>query len=127
MSLTLHPATPRRAKNAFSHGIFSAKGLARLFRLTFMSGPWMLLTSQLSAKSASLMILLCAPALLFCSMLTIPAILFPSPQQNAYYYFAQILNQDPSRWVILALAGMFAVLALAVPATAPRPFTAVRN
>ncbi len=105
-------------------GLFIVKGLARLFRLTFISGPWLLLTSRLSAKKASLMILLCTPPLLFCAMLTLPAMVFQSPQQQAYFYFAQILNQDPTRWLILALTGLCVVMALAVPATAPQPFRA---
>ena len=126
MSLTLAPATPRRVKYAVSPGIFTPKCIARMLRLTFISGPRLLLTTRLSAKNASLMILLCAPALLFCSMLIIPALLFQSPQQQAYFYFAQMLNHDPIRWVILAFAGVFAVMALAVPAMIPKPITAVR-
>lgn len=126
MSLTLTPATPRRVKNAVSRGIFTAKGIKRLLRLTFISGPWLLFTSRLSINSALLMILLCAPALLFSAMLTIPALLFQSPQQHAYYYFAKVLDQDPTRWIILALATVCAVIALAVPAATAKPFTAVR-
>lgn len=97
MSLTLHPATHRRS------------------------------TPRLSAKSALLMILLCAPALLFCSLLAIPPILFPSPQQNAYFYFAQGLNHDPLRWVVLGFAAAFAMLALAVPATSRHLLSTVRR
>lgn len=126
MSLTITPATPGRVKNAVSLGVFALKGIARLLRLTFICGPRLLLTTQLSAKNASLMILLCAPALLFCSMLIIPAMIFQSPQQQAYFYFAQILNQDPIRWVILAFAGVCAIMALAVPAMIPKAVTAVR-
>lgn len=127
MSLTLRPATPRRVKNAVSHGIFTAKGISHLLNLTFVCGPRLFLTTRLSAKNASLMILLCAPALLFCSMLIFPAMIFQSPQQQAYFYFAQILNQDPIRWIILAVAGVCAVSALAVPAMTPRSLTAVRH
>lgn len=126
LTLTLTPVTPRRVKNAVSPGIFTARGIARLLRLALISGPWLLLTSRLSTKHAFLMILLCVPALLFCSMLIFPALIFQSPQQQAYYYFAQILNQDPSRWMILALTGVCAVTALAIPAMVPAPRTAVR-
>ena len=126
MSLTLTPATPRRVKNAVSRGFCTVKGIKHLLRLTFISGPWLLFTSRLSVNSALLMILLCAPALLFSAMLTIPALLFQSPQQHAYYYFAKVLDQDPTRWIILALATVCAVIALAVPAATAKPFTAVR-
>ena len=126
MSLTLKPAPSRILKNAVSPGFFHIKTLIRLLRLTFLSGPRLLLTSRLSAKSAFMMILLSAPALLFCAMLTIPALLFPSPQQQAYFYFSQILDQDPGRWVPLALASICSVIALAIPALVPHPFRAVR-
>lgn len=124
MSLTL---APRQEEDAASHSVSTPSFITRALRLTFISGPRLLLTTGLSLKSASLMILLCAPALLFCSMLIIPALIFQSPQQQAYFYFAQMLNQDPARWIILALAGIFAVMALAVPAVTPQPLTAARH
>ena len=118
MPLTSQPAPPR-----ISPGISYLKTLARLLRLTFISGPRLLLTSRLSAKSASMMIMLSAPAVLFCGMLVIPALLFPSPQQQAYYYFSRVLEHDPSRWIPIALASICTVIALAIPALAPKPFT----
>ena len=91
--------------------------------MIFISGPRDLVTSELSAKNASLMIMLSIPALLFCAMLTISAMLFTSPEQNAYFYFAGILNHDPSRWLILALAGVCSFLALAMPANEEHSLT----
>jgi hypothetical protein len=126
MSLTLKPATPRQLKNALKLGLFTAEGLKRLLYITFISGPWLLLTSRLSAKAASLMIMLCVPALLFCGLLTIPGFLFESPEQHAYYQFAKALDQDPTRWIILAVTGLCTLMALAIPATTVRPLTAVR-
>lgn len=126
LTLTLTPVTPRRVKNAVSHGIFTTHGLARLIRLSLISGPWLLLTSRLSKKNASLMMLLCAPALLLFALLTLPTLIFQSPQQQAYYYFAQILNHDSVNWGILALMGLCTMTALAIPAMVPRPVTAIR-
>ncbi len=126
MSLTLKPATPRTLKIATSPGGFGIKTISRAMRVTFISGPRLLLTSRLSVKSASMMILLCAPALLFCGMLTIPALIFPSPQQQAYFYFSQVLNHDPVRWIGLVLAGACALIALAVPASNLDTYKSVR-
>ena len=126
MSLTLKPATPRTLKIATSPGSFGIKTVSRALRITFISGPRLLLTSRLSGKSASMMILLCAPALLFCGMLTIPALIFPSPQQQAYFYFSQVLNHDPVRWIGLVLAGACALIALAVPASNSDTYKSVR-
>ena len=97
---------------------------ARLVRLTFISGPWLLLTSRLSAKSAALMTLLCAPALLQTALVTVPAMIFQSPQQHAYFHFARILEQNPVQWPMLALVA--ACMVIALPTTEARPSTAVR-
>lgn len=127
MSLTLQPATPRRVKNLFSHRIFTLKGVMRLLRITFISGPFLLFTSRLSIKHAAMMMMLCAPALILVSFLTIPTLLFSSPEQHAYYEFANILTKDPAQWFILPFVALCSMIALAVPATAPKPFTAVRS
>jgi hypothetical protein len=114
-------------RNAFSHRIFTFKGIMRLLRLTFVSGPRLLFTTRLSIKSASIMILLCAPALFLVLLTTVPSLIFDSPEQRAYYEFANILVKDPVQFAVLPLAALCALIALAVPATAPRPFTAVRS
>lgn len=95
--------------------------------MTFVSGPILLLTTRLSAKSASMMIMLCVPALLLALLQTVPRFLFNSPEQHAYYEFANLINQDASQLAVLALATACSVIALAIPATAPTPFTAVRS
>jgi hypothetical protein len=93
----------------------------RYFRLTFITGPKQLLTSRISGKCAAIMMAMCTPSLLFCALLTIPAMIFQSPHQNAYFQFARVLEQDPIRWVVLLMAGTCAILSLAVPATMPEP------
>ena len=115
-------ATPGIASPA-PEGILSL--LKRYFRLTFVVGPKILLTSRISGKCAALMFMLCSPSLLFCMVLTVPALLFKSPQQNAYFYFSTTINQDPSRWAVLVLAAICAILALAVPATMSPPRSSV--
>jgi hypothetical protein len=79
----------------------------------------MLLTSRISAKCATMMTALCMPSLLFCATLTIPALIFQSPEQQEYFYFSKVLNEDPTRWLALLLAGACALFSLAVPAALP--------
>jgi hypothetical protein len=96
-------------------------------RLTFISGPFLLFTTRLSIKHATIMMLLCAPALLLVFLTTVPALIFNMPEQRAYYEFATILIKDPVQFAVLPLAALCALIALAVPAIAPQPFTAVRS
>lgn len=65
------------------------------------------------------MILLCTPSFLYCAMLTIPEAVFRSPDQHAYFYFSKVLNQDPTRWVVMVFAVICTLVALALPATMP--------
>jgi hypothetical protein len=92
---------------------------------TFVVGPKLLFTSRISGKCAAIMMLMCTPSLLFCSILTFPALMFQSPQQHAYFYFSKVLDQDPSRWIVLLLAGICALLSLAAPARMPTPHISV--
>ncbi|MCX6877962.1 MAG: hypothetical protein NTW21_29725 [Verrucomicrobia bacterium] len=95
--------------------------LMSLLRLIFFSGPKVLVSSQISVKCAVAMVTMCAPALLFCALLTLPALIFQSPQQHAYFYFAKVLDEDPTRWFVLFLSGICVILSLALPATMSAP------
>jgi hypothetical protein len=95
--------------------------VAHYLKLNFLSGPKVLLTSRISVKCATVMTLMCVPSLLFCSLLTLPALIFESPQQNAYYEFSSVINTDPLRWIVLLMASVCALMSLAVPAAMPRP------
>jgi hypothetical protein len=90
-----------------------------LLRQIFLQGPRLLLTSRISVKCATMMTALCMPALLCWTILTIPGLIFQSPQQHAYFYFAKVLNEDPTRWLVLLLAGACVLFSLAVPAVLP--------
>ena len=85
-------------------------------RLTFISGPKALFTLRISGKCVFLMALMCAPLLICCIMLTVPGLLFQMPYQQGYYYFSKVLEEDPVRWLVLWLAGICALMSLAVPA-----------
>lgn len=99
----------------------SIPSAGRFLRSVFFFGPKQLFTSRISIKCAGFIAALCAPSLLCCSLLTIPAFLFQSPEQHAYYYFSQLINEDPTRWLVIFLATVCAILSLAVPAFMPPP------
>jgi len=63
------------------------------------------------------MAMMCMPSLVFCALLTLPALIFRSPYQHAFFYFTKVLNEDPDRWAVLGLGGICTLLSLAVPAT----------
>ena len=113
----------RGNKKASGHGLLRAM---RYLRLIFISGPKVLLTSRISGKCAVIMAIMCSPALLCSFILTIPGLIFQSPQQHAYYYFSAVLNDDPTRWIVLLLAGICTLMSLAIPATMDGPSEPIR-
>lgn len=100
--------------------------LMRYLRLMFFSGPKVLLTSRISAKCAIVMSIMCMPSLIFCFILTVPGMIFQSPHQHAYFYFSKVINEDPSRWFALLLAGACSLMSLAIPATMTQPTLPIR-
>ena len=103
-------------------GVKRRRGLSLIvycLQLVFIRGPKVLFTSQITGLCGALMIMLCSPSLLYCAMLTIPGAVFNSPEQNAYFYFSKILNEDPGRWIVLVVAAACTLFALALPATMP--------
>jgi len=100
--------------------------LTRYLRLTFISGPKILLTSRISGKCAFIMAMMCLPSLMFCALFTIPALIFRSPFQQVFFYFSMELDKDPDRWLVLCLAGLCTLLSLAIPATLREAKTPIR-
>lgn len=96
-------------------------GVMHFLWLTLVRGPKVLLTSRISVSCALSMALMTLPSLLCCFLLTVPGLIFQSPQQHAYFYFSQVLNEDPSRWLVLMLASLCTLVALALPATMSAP------
>jgi len=118
MKHTLAADRTHQVTHTASHGL---PDVERFLRMIFIHGPRNLITSRISGKCAAMMAAMCLPSLLFCSILTIPARLFHSPEQHEYFYFSRLLNEDPSRWLVLLLTGICAILSMAVPAAMPAP------
>lgn len=122
------PATTSRpSNNAFRAGRFSPAGIKRIAHLAFISGPRRFFSSHMSSRSATFIMLLCAPPILLFLATTVPTIIFPSPEQEAYFYFASTFSQDLSTGFNLGLAALCMCIAFALPAAIPDPYTAVRR
>lgn len=78
--------------------------------------PKRMFTSSLSFRNAALLTLLCMPPLLLFAATCLPSLIFNSPDQNAYFYFARGLNHDLTGSVSLWMAALCLILALALPA-----------
>lgn len=98
------------------------KALSAL-KLTFWSGPRLMFTSRLSLRNAAFMIAAAIPAIVCTTAMTVPALVYSSPDANTYFYFGRILQSDPVSWIPMGIAAICSFLALAVPTERPaRPF-----
>ncbi len=79
-------------------------------------GPIRLFKAQFTSRNAICLVALSIPALLVTVLLTLPALLFTTPQHYEYFEFAQQLDQGAERWLALGLSACCSLFAFAVPA-----------
>ena len=102
MNTRKEPANFRRARTHLA------------FRL--LTGPIRLFKAQFTRRNAVCLVALSVPALLVTLLLTLPALLFNTPQHNEYFEFAKQLDQGGDRWLALGLSACCSFFALALPA-----------
>jgi hypothetical protein len=80
-------------------------------------------TSRLSLRNAGFMAAAAIPAIVCTTAMTVPAMVYSTPEANSYFYFGRILQSDPASWIPMGIAAICTFLALAVPNERPaRPF-----
>ncbi|MFD0894886.1 hypothetical protein KBB96_04285 [Luteolibacter ambystomatis] len=87
---------------------------------TLWTGPLMLVTGQVSKRTAAFMIAGAIPAILVALFLTVPNFLFCTPQHQAYFYFGRDLANSPLSLVPMLVAAICALIALSLPAVPSR-------
>lgn len=101
MNATEHPTKVRR--------------LRRNFALRLLTGPVRLVKAQFTRRNAVCLVALSVPALLVTLLLTLPALLFTTPQHNEYFEFAKQLDQGGDRWLAVGLSACCSLFAFAIP------------
>lgn len=84
--------------------------------LRLLAGPIRLFKAQFTRRNAVCLVALSVPALLVTLLLTVPALLFTTPQHNEYFEFAKQLDQGGDRWLALGLSACCSFFAFAIPA-----------
>lgn len=87
----------------------------RNIALLLLTGPARLLKARFTRRNAVCLVALSVPALLVTLLLTLPALLFTTPQHNEYFEFAQQLNRGGERWLALGLSACCTLFAFAIP------------
>jgi hypothetical protein len=85
------------------------------FRNWFIDGPRLLLKGKFSRRSAAFMIVAAIPAIAAVLFMTVPGLLFPTPQHNAFFYFSKGVTSDVVSFVPLALGLLSTIFSLRFP------------
>lgn len=87
----------------------------RFFRSWFIDGPRLLLTGRFSHREAAFIAISALPALLALGCIMLPAYLFDSPQQNAFYYLGQSLKSENASLIPMAVGVISSLFSFRFP------------
>ena len=87
----------------------------RYFHNWFIVGPRLVLTGRFSRREAAFIAVSALPALLGLAFITLPAFIFNSPDQNAFYYFGKCLEKDSAALIPMALGVVSSIFSFRFP------------
>lgn len=85
------------------------------FRNWFIDGPRLLLTGKFSRRAAGFMIAGALPAIAAALFLTVPGMLFPTPQHQAFFQFGKVLNSDMASLIPVGLGVLSSIFSFRLP------------
>jgi hypothetical protein len=87
----------------------------KFFRNWFVDGPRHLLAGRFSTREGVFMSIAAVPALLAVAFLTVPGFLFSSPEQHAFYHFAQNLQNEVASLIPAGIGALSTLFSLRFP------------
>jgi hypothetical protein len=72
-------------------------------------------TAQFNFRNALCLVALCVPALLATALLTLPGLIFTTPEHYEYFEFANQLDKGSDRWIAMGLSACCCLFCFAVP------------
>lgn len=85
------------------------------FREWFVEGPKLLMKGAFSRRAAGFMIASATPAILTGLFLTVPGLLFYTPEHNAYFHFARILEGESPSIIPVILGTISSIFSFRFP------------
>ncbi len=82
---------------------------------TFVIAPRLLLAGKYDKRKAGYIIAAACPILLAVLFMTVPSLLFPTPQHNAFFHFANIVATDAASTIPILLGIVSTTLGLRMP------------
>jgi hypothetical protein len=90
----MRPAAPNRRRHHVTVEEFFSRFDREFFREWFVEGPRLILTGRFTPRDAGFMIAAATPAILSALFLTVPGLLFHTPEHNQFFHFAKIIEGE---------------------------------
>lgn len=78
-------------------------------------GPRLVLTGRFSRRAAGFMIASALPSILGALFLTVPGLLFHTPEHQAFFHFAKTLESDATSMLPVILGGLSSICSFRFP------------
>lgn len=111
----MRKASANRRRHPTTVSEFFAHFDRAYFRDWFVEGPKLMLKGCFSRRAAGFMIVSAAPAILTGLFLTVPGILFHTPEHNAYFHFARIVEGDAPSIIPVILGTISSIFSFRFP------------
>lgn len=111
----MRKASANRRRHPTTVAEFFAHFNRAYFRDWFVEGPKLMLKGCFSRRAAAFMIVSAAPAILTGLFLTVPGILFHTPEHNAFFHFARIVEGDAPSIIPVILGTISSIFSFRFP------------
>lgn len=88
---------------------------ADFFHNWFITGPKLLLKGKFTRRTAVFIGIAAVPAIAVALFLTLPGILFPTPQHNQFFHFAKVVSGDSATLIPVAIGILSSIFCLRLP------------
>lgn len=85
------------------------------FRDWFIDGPRMLLKGRFTRRAGAFMIASALPSILTALFLTVPGLLFHTPEHHAFFHFAKTLEGDGASLLPILLGSLSSLFGFRLP------------
>ena len=93
----------------------AGQSVGEFFRSWFIDGPKLLLKGKFSRRAAVFMAVAAFPAIAAALFLTVPGMLFPTPQHNQFFHFAKVISGDSITLIPVAIGVLSSIFCLRLP------------
>lgn len=107
---------PKRMLRLLAHQTFlGLKATGRFLKTCYVDGFLALVEGRYTRRQAAMIIAGSLPTILGALMITVPGLLFPTPDHNAFFHFGSLLACETTSLIPMGLGALSTTLGLRIP------------